>query len=100
MRRVDAPTHGRLRMIRNSKLQPAHLALVVVASLIGCLLVEAGYRLYLIQTQPGWFVPLVARDDHPTLWYFQHSPYEYSEEFGYEYVRGVFNGGRIKNGAV
>lgn len=74
--------------------------MVLASSALGFLLVEALYRVYLYQTTPHRFVPVLARDEHPSFWYFQKSPYQYSEEFGYEYVPGIFGGGYIHDGTV
>ncbi len=86
----------------NSKILPVvgAAAMILASSVIGFLLVEAVYRIYLYETKPHRFLPVLAKDEHPSLWYFQKSPYQYSEEFGYEYVPGIFNGGYINNGTV
>ena len=85
---------------RASMRQVATLIMVVVSSLIGFLLAEAGYRLYLYLTEPHRFLPLLGQEAPLKFLYFQDSPYRYSAEFGYEYVPGVFYEGAIADGTV
>jgi len=72
----------------------AHVLLVVVGCIFGFLLTEGTYRLYLYQTQPSRFL------GDRNLWYFQDSPFRYSEEFGFEYIPGKYVGGAVYEGKV
>jgi hypothetical protein len=85
---------------RESMTRVATMIMVVGSSLIGVLLAEASYRLYLYLTEPHRFLPLLEQETLLKFLYFQDSPYRYSAEFGYEYVPGVFNGGDIADGTV
>lgn len=78
----------------------ADILLLLLSSTIGFMLVEVGYRTYLYKTQPDRFSPVLVKEHDLKFWYMQHSPYKYSEEFGYEYIPGTFNGGSIHNGTV
>jgi hypothetical protein len=78
----------------------ARILLILIGSFVGFLLAEVGYRVYLYKTVPNRFLPLLERNQHPSFYYFQESPYRYSEEFGYEYVPGSYSGGYINNGMV
>lgn len=78
----------------------SNLILIVISTALALIVVEIGYRFYLVTSMPDRFVSSGMTGDHPSLWYYQHSPYRYSEEFGYEYVPGVHNGGAINNGKV
>jgi len=72
----------------------ASIGLACAASLLGFALFEAGYRLYLHRTQPWWFL------DTEGLWYFEKSPFRYSEAFGYEYVPGTYHAGAAYDGRI
>jgi hypothetical protein len=84
--------------LRSSNL--SNLILIIISTALALIMVEIGYRFYLVTSMPDRFVSSGTTGDHPSLWYYQHSPYRYSEEFGYEYVPGVHNGGAIDNGKV
>ena len=75
-------------------------ALVVLSSLLGLILVEGVYRIYLYKSEPQQFVLSPVAAEHPAVWYFQDSPWRYNEAFGYEYVPGIFQGGSITEGKV
>ena len=77
-----------------------NLILIIISIALALIVVEIGYRFYLVTSMPDRFVSSETTGDHPSLWYYQHSPYRYSKEFGYEYVPGVHNGGAINNGKV
>ena len=78
----------------------SNLMLIVISSLLGLMVVEIGYRSYLFSTMPDRFISSATTGDETSLWYYQTSPYRYSEQFGYEYVPGLHNGGAIGNGKV
>lgn len=61
---------------------------------MGFALTEAAYRLHLQLSRPHYF------DGGGAVWYFERSPYRYSEEFGYEYVPGTTGGGVVLDGEV
>jgi len=71
-----------------------NLILVIASSLVGGLTVEGAYRYYLYASEPYHFL------GDRNVWYFQASPYRYSEEFGYEYVPGSYPGGAAYDGQV
>jgi hypothetical protein len=76
------------------RIRLASVALAAVSSLLGFVLLEAGYRVYLRRTQPWWFL------NAEGLWYFEKSPFRYSEAFGYEYVPGSYHGGAAHDGRI
>lgn len=78
----------------------SNLLLLVLSTLLALIGVEIGYRIFLVWTMPDRFHSPYKSGDHPSLWYYQQSPYRYSEKFGYEYVPGIYNGGAIDNGKV
>jgi hypothetical protein len=84
--------------LRSSNL--VNLILIVISVTLTLIVVEIGYRFHLVTSMPDQFVSSDTIGGHPSLWYYQHSPYRYSEEFGYEYVPGMHNGGAINNGKV
>ena len=96
-RRYGFLTRG-IHILRSSNL--SNLILIVISTTLAVIVVEIGYRFYLVTSMPDRFVSSGTTGDHPSLWYYQHSPYHYSEAFGYEYVPGVYNGGVIDNGKV
>lgn len=54
----------------------------------------------LYKAEPHRFGPIFESQAHPSFYYFQDSPFRYSEEFGYEYVPGTTSGGYIYEGRV
>lgn len=72
----------------------ANLLLALVASLLGLVLTEVGYRAYLYLSKPDRF-----KSDR-NLWYFQTSPYRFNAQFGYDYVPGSYSGGAAYDGKV
>jgi hypothetical protein len=74
---------------QNGLMSAAHLLLVAVSCILGFLLTEGTYRWYLYHEQPSRF----AGDRN--LWYFQDSPFQYSQEFGFEYIPGRYAGGAV-----
>jgi hypothetical protein len=66
----------------------------ISAIFIGFVVVESIYRVYLYYTYPYYF------KDGNSGWYFQASPVKFSEEFGFEYVPGTYQGGAIYEGRV
>ena len=72
----------------------ARIGLVSLGTLLGFAIVEAGYRLHLHRTQPWWFLATQG------LWYFEKSPFRYSEAFGYEYVPGSYHAGAAYEGRI
>ena len=74
--------------------------LVASSILFACVLAEAAYRLILYKAEPHRFVAAFESITHPSFFYFQDSPFRYSEEFGYEYVPGTVTGGYIYDGRV
>ncbi len=67
---------------------------IALGCLIGSLSAESGYRAYLYVTQSHQFV------GDRNLWYFQSSPHQFSEEFGFEYVPGSYSGGAAYDGRI
>jgi hypothetical protein len=77
------------------------MALVVIVSILfGVFLTECAYRVFLYKAEFYKFIPVFESEAHPSFYYFQDSPFRYSEEFGYEYVPGVVNGGYIYEGRI
>ena len=68
--------------------------------MFACLMAEVGYRVFLYNTQSHRFLAALGSETHPSFYYFQDSPFRYSEEFGYEYVAGSIDGGYIYEGRV
>jgi len=68
--------------------------LLVISLLIGFSLAEITYRVYLYKTEPYYF------QDESGLWYFQSSPVQFDEQFGFSYVPGGHAGGALYDGQV
>lgn len=88
----------RANSVKHSKL--GRLLLVLGSVVFACITTEAGYRVFLYKTQPDRFESAWSTGNHPSFYYFQDSPFSYSEEFGYEYVPGSTDGGYIYDGRV
>lgn len=79
------------------------LATVLLVSggiLFAVFLTEIVYRVFLYNAEPHRFVSTFDSNTHPSFYYFQDSPFSYSEDFGYEYVAGSIDGGYIHDGRV
>jgi len=86
--------------MNNSGSKVANILLVVFSLVFSTVVSEAGYRAYLNATQSDKFIQTAKEGEHPSVWYFNESPWSFDREFGYAYPPGVFNGGSITDGRV
>ncbi len=67
----------------------------------GSLLSEAGYRSWLYFKDPARFFRWADEEKHPSMWFFQHSVWQFHAEFGYTYVPNMrWQYGYIQNGTL
>ncbi|HEY9081045.1 SGNH/GDSL hydrolase family protein [Magnetovibrio sp.] len=86
--------------MNNSDSKIANTLLIVFSLIFSTVVSEFGYRFYLNATQPEKFIQPVQKGEHPSVWYFNDSPWLFDREFGYSYPPGVFDGGNITDGRV
>lgn len=72
---------------------PLNFLITLLSSVIGLLLAELLFRAYLYHQEPYYF-------QNDSLWYLQASPIKFSEEFGFTYIPGAYDGGAIYNRQV
>lgn len=76
-------------------------ALLFASSIaIGLLLSEAGYRVFLFSQHPERFIQGQKTNAGPPVWFFEKSPWLFSEPFGYEYAKETVYGGSANGGKV
>lgn len=90
---LDAPLARRL------VLAAAAVALIMVGTLVGLVVAEAAYRVYLYDRIPERFAAL-SGDGGANVWFFHTSPWRFNPSFGYEYVPGLATGGSASKGRV
>jgi len=73
--------------------RPLKFLITLLSSVIGLLLAELLFRAYLYHQEPYYF-------QNDSLWYLQASPIRFSEEFGFTYIPGTYDGGAIYNRQV
>lgn len=82
-------------------LRACSAALLFVFSIaIGLLLSEAGYRVLLLVQHPERFIQGQKTGAGPSVWFFEKSPWLFSEPFGYEYAKETVYGGSANGGKV